>query len=97
MIARASEHKTYVWDRGDGEEEIAISVFYRYSKGCRGKTDGPGGLPLEPDDPAHVEIEYAIDGTGETVELTNKEENRIIEDICNKIWDDTHSDPDDCP
>jgi hypothetical protein len=67
-----------------GDEEIDLEVEYTAWKASRGARDSINGVkgagpPLEPDEPAGIEIENAIDReTGHAIELTRDEEDRII-------------------
>ena len=66
------------------EEEMAVTVTYSYSKGCRGTRDSLGGVrgagpPLEPDEPPSVDIMRVIasDGADYESDLTENERKRI--------------------
>jgi hypothetical protein len=71
------------------DEEIKLEITYSSYAGCRGARDSLGGKrgagpPLEPDEPASMEIELVRDmATGDDFELTKAEENKIE----NEIWD----------
>lgn len=70
---------------GDGVawQEVEVLVEYEYERACRGVRDSYGA-PLEPDEPAGVEIIAATDANGREVELTPHEadhaEERCLED-----------------
>jgi hypothetical protein len=65
--------------RGDDDHEIPVTVHYTAHKMIRGSRDGRGGLPLEPDEPAHVEIDGVNrdDSAGEDIEISVKEREQI--------------------
>lgn len=50
--------------------ELPVSVHFEAVPFCRGSTDGPGGPKLEPDEPAHIDIDWVQYENGDTVELT---------------------------
>ena len=53
---------------------IDVIVHYTYHKAYRGATDGRYGPPLEPDEPAHIEIDDVLS----TISTTEKEDEDII-------------------
>jgi hypothetical protein len=55
------------------EKEIEVTIEATYNPGCRGARDGRWGPPIEPDEPAHFEIESAKDENGNEIELTDSE------------------------
>jgi len=68
--------------------EIEIEVEYTPHRACRGRTDGRYGPPLEPDEPAGIEIEsVSIAGSTTRFELTEDEEREIEEQICDELAD----------
>lgn len=77
----------------DCETVVSIDVEYTYHPAHRGKRDSlmgkrGAGPQLEPDEPAHIEIEIAIDReTGNDIDLTEREEERIIEEISTSLAD----------
>lgn len=61
--------------------EIDIVVDYDAEKACQGSRDSMG-VPLEPDTPASVTINFArIADTGAEIELTDSETDRIEDQI----------------
>lgn len=89
-------------DEEDAEIEIPVRVEYAYYPFCRGQRDSFGGkpgagLPLEPDEPAYVEVEQVFilgeDGKSgpELDDLTKSErdllECEIMEDIADRAAD----------
>lgn len=64
----------------DGEEHD-VEITYTYYPGCRGARDGRFGPPLEPDEPASVEIESAIrtDTKEDVMQLLDHEK---LEELC---------------
>jgi hypothetical protein len=75
------------------DKEIKIEVEYSAYKGCRGARDSLGGKAgagpqLEPDEPPSIEIESATNiETGEDVELTKSEENKIESELWDELGD----------
>jgi hypothetical protein len=75
------------------DQEIKLEVEYSAYKGCKGARDSLGGKagagpPLEPDEPPSIEIESVINmETGEGVELTRNEENKIENELWDKLGD----------
>ena len=63
--------------RDDGETELALLVDYTRYRARRGARDGRYGPPIEPDEPAHVEI----DGWAPDMELTEAEANRLSDEL----------------
>ena len=62
--------------------ELDIEVSYDLHLATKGARDGPGGPPLEPDEPAHIEINQAWDSeTGHEVCLTDAERERAKQEI----------------
>jgi hypothetical protein len=80
------------------DEEIDIIVEYTFYKGCRGSRDSLGGIrgagpPIEPDEPAMVEIEFVRrKGDNLAIELTDSElvdiEGEIMDMIGEEACDD---------
>lgn len=80
---------------GEDDKEVEISVQYTACPFIRGARDGRYGPPIEPDEPAHIEIE-GIEVTGGDlsapgittgkdgkcyIELSKDQENRLEEEI----------------
>jgi hypothetical protein len=61
--------------RGDDDHEIPVTVHYTACKARAGKREGGRGLPLEPDEPAHIEIDGVNrdDSAGEDIDITPRE------------------------
>lgn len=86
---------------GDDDQEVEVSVQYTAYPFIRGARDGRWGPPIEPDEPAHIEIEgiEVIGGdlsapgitTGTDgkryIELSRDQEDRLEEEI-GKYLDD---------
>ncbi len=72
--------------------EVPVIVHYEAHPFIKGGTDGPGGPPLEPDEPAHIEIDYAeLDCEGRDtvyVDLTKEQSELIREQIAESLDDD---------
>lgn len=77
----------YTLTRGDDDTEIPVTVEYTYHPFCRGATDGRFGPPIEPDEPAHCEIDSVIDAQGNSVETTESEDIAIHESIMDYLAD----------
>ena len=73
--------------------EVEIEVEYTYHRARRGARDSlcgkrGAGPPLEPDEPAEIEIDSVTDATsGAEVELTEAERDRITDEIIEKLSD----------
>jgi hypothetical protein len=83
-------------DGKDGEVEIYVRASYAYHPACRGQRDSLGGKrgagpPLEPDEPAYVEVEqvFALGEDGkvgpELDDLTDSEREKIEGEIMEQI------------
>lgn len=74
-------------NENDVVDVIEVAVEYTAYPAYRGKRDSlcgkrNAGPQLEPDEPAHVEIAFVTNlATGEEVELTNAEQERIVDRI----------------
>lgn len=68
------------------EVTLAVKVTYRYYPGCSGYRE-PGGMQLEPDEPASFEIESArlSDGTEISLDLLDLE--RLEREIAEGDYD----------
>ena len=77
----------------DVECEVEVEVEYTYHRARRGARDSlcgkrGAGPPLEPDEPAEIEIDSVTDATsGAEVELTEAERDRITDEIIEKLSD----------
>lgn len=61
------------------EKEIQVLCECKYTSGCRGYRD-KYGAPETPDEPAEIEILSSVNEvTGDDVELTDEEMERVVE------------------
>ena len=62
-------------------EIIADLIFHKAHRGARDSCGGvPGaGPPLEPDEPATIEIDRTTDAAGNDIEISKREEEQILE------------------
>jgi hypothetical protein len=82
-----SVYKTAIeLDNVDGCE-TEITVHYNAVNAYKGATDGLYGLKIEPDEPAHIEIESVTGPDGKSIELTTAQENSLIEAIGEDEYD----------
>lgn len=83
-----STYKTTIERNVNGCDcEVDITVRYVACPFVRGYRE-PGGLQIEPDEPAHIEIESATeDGTGVEIELTTAQEKWIEQQIAEDLDD----------
>jgi hypothetical protein len=63
------------------EREIPLKISYTFHPYSKGARDCGRYLPIEPDEPAHIEIESIQAPDGTEVELTPAEHDRISEEI----------------
>lgn len=65
--------------RGDDDNEIPVTIHYDFHRHCYGSREGGRGLPLEPDEPSHAEINSVTrdDSTGEDIDITPRERELI--------------------
>lgn len=61
------------------DADIEVTVEYDYHKAARGSRERGSGLQLEPDEPAHIEINSVKDVNGKEYKLT-KDQRRQLED-----------------
>lgn len=52
----------------NGDEDVSVTVYYTAHRFVAGRTDGRGGPKLEPDEPAHIEIESVMLPDGQSYE-----------------------------
>ena len=73
----------YTLTRGEDDHEVPVTVYYVFHKARQGSRDGRGGLKLEPDEPAHCEIESVTrnDSANEDIEITPGERRSIEQEI----------------
>ncbi len=62
------------------EEDVSLTIEGTYVPRCKGATDGRYGPPIEPDEPAVIEIDSVLDEDGNEVELTEDESERAQEE-----------------
>lgn len=67
--------------------ETEITIHYNAVKAYKGATDGRYGPKIEPDEPAHIEIESVVGPDGKSIELTTAQEDSIIEAIGEDEYD----------
>ncbi len=65
----------------DGVEDVPVTVHYVSCPFIAGSRDGRGGLKLEPDEPAHIEIESITMPDGRNYEPTTELSKRLEEEI----------------
>jgi len=63
------------------DDDVDIVVWYYAHKGRKGARDCGRYLPIEPDEPAHIEIDWIAGPDGKPLELDTAKENRIKEEI----------------
>ncbi len=68
-------------------EDVPVIVHYTAHAACKGGTDGPGGPKLEPDEPAHIEIE-CVTTYGYIVNLSKPDERALRDEIAESLDDD---------
>lgn len=73
--------------------EVEVIVDYTFYRAYRGARDGRFGPPIEPDEPAHVEINSVTDKSGKELELSEK----LMEELQQKAEEDYGDDCDDYP
>lgn len=65
--------------------EFPVLITYAYHKAYRGTRDGRGGPPLEPDEPAWIEVDpmahIMIEGKKFAVMLSDSQVQRLEEDL----------------
>ena len=64
-----------------GDNDQPLWIHYKLHKAHKGRTDGRHGPKLEPDEPAYIEIELAVDADGHEVVLLPAEDARYCEKI----------------
>lgn len=100
-VTMKHEATVYRTNAEGGEDEIIVLVKYSYYGGCRGQRDSlcgraGAGPALEPDEPASVEIEGAVNKVdGKAFDLTSEEEGSIADDIMDSIAENSFDYPDD--
>lgn len=74
-----SHYDTHI-DRGEGD--MPIRVHYNAMPFRAGKTDGKHGPKLEPDEPAHLEIDWIEGPDGKQVDLDPAIIKDLEEEVC---------------
>ena len=83
--------REFTLDGSDVMDKIPIEITFTYHRLRRGHRDSLCGIrgagpPLEPDEPAHLEIEGATDlDTGNDITLTTAETDQITDEIMEKL------------
>ena len=67
----------------NGIEDVLATVHFEYTPFRAGSTDGRHGPKLEPDEPAHIEIDWIELPDGSAIDLTTKAETKMEEEIGN--------------
>jgi hypothetical protein len=72
-----------------GTDAIAQCVFYPARRGARDSLCGKAGAgpALEPDEPASIEVEWAMTGS-EEIPLSEEERSQIIEEAWDMLAED---------
>src|SRR2546421_11371189 len=75
-----------------GGNELDVTVEYTYHRTCRGQRDSLGGVrgagpPLEPDEPASIEIVSVKDEVGEEVILSGRQYDALQEAAWDRLRD----------
>jgi hypothetical protein len=66
--------------------DIPCEIEYAYYKAYRGARDGRYGPPLEPDEPAHVEIEQVtFNGADVTKHISDEDMEKLTQSIFDEI------------
>ena len=74
-----SIYHTTIYD--DNDDEIPIVVSYSFHRARKGARDCGRYLPIEPDEPAHIEISDVIGPNNKPIELTEKQRDAVDEEI----------------
>lgn len=74
-------YETEVEISGEDGLETPIIVHYTPVKAYKGATDGRFGPKLEPDEPAHIEIDWVEGPDGKPITLTDEMEEALAEKI----------------
>ena len=73
------------YNHPETDEEIPITGEYDYYPEERGSRERGTGLQIEPDEPATVEITSVKDNTGNEVELSTNDIQRIEDEIFDDV------------
>ena len=81
-------------------DDTEVTITWEYSPPSRGARDSLGGKagagpPLEPDEPASLELVYAHDANGQPHELSEKDEEMAREQAWDQMADNQPDEPDD--
>ncbi len=68
------------------DEEAEVAAHYSYVPFSLGAYE-LGGLQLEPDEPAHLEDLWVEGPDGREIEVTERERERIVEEIFEEVYD----------
>ena len=76
--------------RGDDDHEVPVTVHYTACKARTGKLEGGRGLPLEPDEPAHIEIDGVNrdDSAGEDIDISPREREELAREISDHEYEE---------
>lgn len=77
----------HVLTRGDDDIETTVTVTYVLHQACAGSTDGRFGPKIEPDEPAHCEIESIIGTDGKVFDVTTRERQDIHDSCLEDAWE----------
>lgn len=69
-------------------EDVPVIVHYTAHPAIRGSFE-PGGLQIEPDEPAHIEIEQVTTNTNCIVNLSKPDERALRDEIAQYLTDAT--------
>ena len=75
------KHQRGTYQTNIGDNDLPITVAYEAVPFHAGSTDGRWGPKLEPDEPAHIEIDSVTGPDGECITLTTAQETAIEEQI----------------
>lgn len=73
-------------DEDLNEYEIPILVTYTWHPAYKGARDGRYGPPIEPDEPASVDIDE-VTSSGKPLEITSSEEETILSAIGEHLYE----------
>src|SRR5882724_408752 len=68
-------------DSGEGDEDVPVVVQYNAVPFSAGSTDGRHGPKIEPDEPAHIDIESVTLPDGRDYELSKDERSSLEDEI----------------
>lgn len=85
MRSRSSTFKTTI---EIDEQEVEVNVSCTFHPAYRGARDGRWGPPIEPDEPACVEVDSVTNKDGKELELSEENEKLIQEKAEEHMGDD---------